>query len=152
MEGWWEGDRKQGKREIMEMKRRVKEMERKEREDRRRNIIIRGVKIKKKGTREAVEKIIKVVGVKAEGIEIRRLGGGEKGRETVWVRLENEEQKREVMSRKRELKGRRERILEDWTWKERKMQWRLIEIARKEEGRGNKVWMGCRKIRINEQW
>lgn len=82
------------------MERRVKEMERKEREDRRRNIIIRGVKIKKRETREAVEEIIRAVGVKVEGIEIRRLGGGEKGRETVWMRLENEEQKREVMSRK----------------------------------------------------
>lgn len=27
-----------------------------------------------------------------------------------------------------------------------------MEIARKEEGRGNKVWMAYGKIRINEQW
>lgn len=27
-----------------------------------------------------------------------------------------------------------------------------MEIARKKEGRGNKVWMGYGKIRINEQW
>lgn len=128
VEDWWEEDRKEGKRGIMEMERRVKEierkMERKEREDRRRNIIIRGVEIMKGGTREAVEEIIRAVGIKVEGMEIRRLGGREKGRETVWVRLENEEQKREVMNRKRELKGREERILEDWTWKERKMRWK----------------------------
>lgn len=31
------------------------------------------------------------------------------------VKLKGEEQKREIIRRKRELKGRREKVLEDWT-------------------------------------
>lgn len=53
------------------------------------------------------------------------------------VRLGNEAQKRKVMEKKSKLKGRKERILEDWTWKERKM--RLEEIAREEMRKGRKV-------------
>lgn len=41
--------------------------------------------------------------------------GKERGTEMVWVKLENKEQRREVMERKRILKGREERIVEDLT-------------------------------------
>lgn len=37
------------------------------------------------------------------------------------MRLGNEVQKRKVMEIKKKLRGRKERILEDWTWKKRKM-------------------------------
>lgn len=37
------------------------------------------------------------------------------------LKLKSEEQKREIMRRKRKLKGRKERIMDDLTWKERKM-------------------------------
>lgn len=63
-----------------------------------------------------------------------------------------EEQRREVLERKKNLKGRQKRIVEDLTWKERKMRWRLEDIARIEERRGNRVWVSYGKIRINEQW
>lgn len=64
-------------------------------------------------------------------------GDKDKGREVVWVRLGNEVQKRKVMETKKKLRGKKERILEerileDWTWKERKMRWKLEEIAREE--------------------
>jgi len=78
-----------------------------------------------------------------EVAEVRRIGEDrEKGREVVWVRLGNEEQKWEVMEKKRKLRGRRERIGEDLTWKERKMRWMLGEIARKEEEKGKRVDRG----------
>lgn len=32
------------------------------------------------------------------------------------------------------------------------MKWKLEEIAREEERKGNRVWIGYGKIRINEQW
>lgn len=57
----------------------------------------------------------------------------------IWVRLENEEQRREVMEKKKRLRGRKERIVEDLTWKERKMRWKLEDIARMEEKRGKRV-------------
>lgn len=40
------------------------------------------------------------------------------------------------MERKAKLRGRNERVMEDWTWKER----RLEEIARIEEGKGRRIW------------
>lgn len=43
------------------------------------------------------------------------------------------------MEKKKKLKGRKERIIEDWTWKERKIWWKLEEVARREMGKGRKV-------------
>lgn len=57
----------------------------------------------------------------------------------IWVRLEHEQQRRKVMEEKKKLKGRKERITEDFTWKERKMRWRLEQVAREEEKRDNRV-------------
>lgn len=37
------------------------------------------------------------------------------------------------------MKGRKKRIMEDWTWKERRMRWRLEEIAKEEERNGKRV-------------
>lgn len=80
------------------------------------------------------------IGVKVKIEEMRRLrGSDERGTEMVWVRLENEEQRRRVLEGKRKLKGRRERIMENLTWKERRMRWKLEDIARTEEGRGKRV-------------
>lgn len=39
------------------------------------------------------------------------------------------------MIKKKKLKGRKERIEDDLIWEERKIKWRLNEIAREEEGR-----------------
>jgi len=66
--------------------------------------------------------------------------------------MSSEEQKKEVLRKKWRLKGRKEIIMEDWTWGERKMRWKLEEIAKKEEKEGRKIWIGYGKIRIGEQW
>lgn len=68
----------------------------------------------------------------------------------IFVKLGNEEQRREVMEKKKKLRGRKERIMEDWMWKERKVRWKLKDVARKEEKEGKKVWIGYGKIRIDE--
>ncbi|KAL6421075.1 hypothetical protein ACFW04_013599 [Cataglyphis niger] len=109
-------------------------MERREREERRRNVLIKGVEVKKGRRRVAVEELFDNIGVKAEIEEMRKIGGGvERGREMMVVRLKNEEQRRE-------------------TWKERRMRWSLEGIAREEEKKGRKVWIGYGKIRIDEKW
>jgi len=133
---------------IGEVESRINEMERKmekrerEREERRKNVVIKGVEIKEGKRREAVEELMKIIGVKVDIGEVKRIGGEVgKGGESLWVKLGSEEQR-----------GRRERIMKDWTWKERKMRWRLEEIARLEEGKGRKVWVGYGKIKIDEVW
>lgn len=51
------------------------------------------------------------------------------------------------------LKENKETIMDDWTWKERKMRQNLEEIAREDKRRGKKVWINYEKIRIDEtQW
>lgn len=122
----------------------VRELERrwekKEREERRKNVIIKGLKVKEGNRREAVEEVLNVLGVRGNIEEVKRVGEDrEQDGEMVLV---SEEQRGEIMKRKRELKGRKERIMEDWTWKERKMRWRLEEIARREERRGKRVRIG----------
>lgn len=87
-----------------------------------------------KEKKEAVEKVMKVLRVRADLEEIRRLGEEEgRGGEMLLMKLKGEEQKRKIMRRKTKLRGRREKILQDWTWKERKMRWRLEEITKKEK-------------------
>lgn len=79
-------------------------------------------------------------------------GGAREGGEIVVAKLRSMEDKRDVMERERALKGRAVRIADDWTWKERKMQWRLKEIAAKEERNGRRVWVSYGRIRIDEEW
>lgn len=76
--------------------------------------MIRGAEGKR---REAIEEIMEILGVKIDIKEIKGLGNYIKTRrETLLVRLENGEQRREIWKKKSALKGRRERILKDWTW------------------------------------
>lgn len=116
-------------------------LENEEREKRRKNIIIKEAEVKKDKRREAAEKIIKIIGVKVEIKEIRRIGEGtEKGKgEMLLIKLENEKQKREIMRKKKTLKGKRKRISEDLTWREWKIRWKVGEIARREKAEGRKV-------------
>ena len=55
------------------------------------------------------------------------------------------------VKKKRNLRGRKKRIEEDLTWKERQTRWRLRRIARLEE-EGNRVWVRQERIRIGEKW
>lgn len=71
--------------------------------------------------RKAVERILEMVGAKVDIQEGKKLRSeGDKEGEMVLVKLGNEGQKREV--KKSKLRGRKEKIMEDWTWKESKME------------------------------
>ncbi|XP_071581240.1 uncharacterized protein [Temnothorax nylanderi] len=130
--------------EVVERMREIeRKLEKKEREERRRNVVIRGLEVKEGGRRQEAEKLLEGINVKVKVIEVKKIGGDiEKGREMVLLKLENEEQKWEIMEKKKNLAGRKERIMEDLSWEERRMNWRLREIARREEeregGRGSK--------------
>jgi len=63
------------------IKRMEENLEGKEREKRKRNIIIKGIKVREGKRREAVEEILEGIGVKVEVREIRKIGIGiERGR------------------------------------------------------------------------
>jgi len=90
-----------------------------------------------------VMKVFEAIGAEV-GIEwIRRIRGKEDGEgEMVVVRLGSREQKRQVMEKKKELKGKKIRIEDNLTWGERRMKWRIGEIAEEERRKGNRVWTG----------
>jgi len=56
------------------------------------------------------------------------------------------------MEKKKNLRGRKERILEDLSWRERRVRWRLGEIVKMEEAKGRRVWVRGGRIRIGDQW
>lgn len=143
-----------GRKERAQVEERVDElewwMEMKERESRRRNIIIRGREIV--GTaRQTVERVIEESGARATIEEVREIGRGREGksRATIEVRLGSMEEKREVMTRRRNIRDRKVKVEDDMTWKQRRMQWRLGEIGREEESRGKRVKVSYGKIWIN---
>lgn len=100
------------------VERRIREMERKiemkEREGKKKNVITKEMEVSEGRRKEMAEEIIKRTGAKVSIEEVRRIGGDkEKDRETVLVRLGSEEQRREDLTKKSNLRGRRERIMED---------------------------------------
>ncbi|XP_024890348.1 golgin subfamily A member 6-like protein 22 [Temnothorax curvispinosus] len=147
-------EERNGRGEVGEKMRELeRRLERKEKEERRRNIVIRGLEVKEGGRRENAEKLLEGIGAKVKVTEVKRIGGdAEKGREMVLLKLENEEQKWEVMEKKRSLVGRKERITEDLSWEERRTNWRLREIARGEEREGRRAWIKAGRIRLENTW
>jgi len=145
-----EGEKGEMGRKIKEIERKL---ERKEREERKRNLIIRELEVKESKRKEAVVELMKVIGVETEMKEIWRVAA-EKGkeREMVEIKIENPEKRKEILEKKKNLRGRRERIMEDWTWRERRIRWRLEELARKEERKGRNIRIGYGKIKIEENW
>ncbi|XP_046605019.1 uncharacterized protein LOC124297751 [Neodiprion virginianus] len=100
-------------------------IERKEREEKRGNIVVRGARLEKGREKEGLKKIVQLIGVE---VEVKDM----------W----------EVMGRTSLLKGWEERTDEDLTWAERRMKWKLREIAAIKERRGNRVRIGYAKIWI----
>lgn len=66
----------------------------------------------------------------------------------ILVKMKEREGKREVMRKKSALKGILERIEDDWTRKEREMQWRLEETAKEKRRRNRRVWIKYARIFI----
>ncbi|KAL6262079.1 hypothetical protein P5V15_007177 [Pogonomyrmex californicus] len=122
----------EGKRnmEINEWKERVRKLERrwetKEREDRRRNILIRGLK-EREGEKKIIEKLLWKIEGEVEMKEIRKIERGrrEKG-DMVIVKMRNE------------LKVGETWIEENLIWEERRIKWKIRQAALRERG---EIWV-----------
>jgi len=115
--------------------------------------VIKGYKTGGEGVKATILEIIKRVGAEVGVEEVRevRTGREEQGGFAV-VRFRTEEEKREVMRKKGGLRGERIWIEEDLTWRERQVRWKIREVARGEEGKGAKVWVGENRAMINGVW
>jgi len=139
----------------MEVKVRKMEMrmEMKKREERKRNILIRGVEGNGKDIEKRIWEILKDLGVEKGVQETKFRRGrreGEKG--MAIVRLRKVESMIEIMRKRRDLTDKKVRIDDDLTWKERRIRWRLEDIARRERGKGERVRVGYGKLLIEERW
>lgn len=140
------------------IKRKVKEieekMERMERKERKKNIIIKGIIEEEKEAEEKFRRTMQEIGVEVEIEKIRRLGKGkERERGAAIITMRSIEEKKQIMVKRKELKKRGIWIDNDLTWRERKMRWKLGEIASEERRKGRKVWIGYGKLEIEgERW
>jgi len=66
--------------------------------------------------------------------------------------MRTEEDKRQVMEKKGRLKGEAIWILEDLTWRERQVRWKIREAVWEEERKGARVWIGNNKVVIEGEW
>lgn len=80
------------------------------------------------------------------------LGKGEGTKSGILVRLKSLEVKKNIMRRRSELKGTTVYIDDDYTRKEREIQWKLRDIAKSEERKGRRTRVGYMKIEIGGQW
>jgi len=125
-------------------------LEIKEREEKRKkNLVIKGVQKEKGDWRWEIEKIFKDIGVEVRCEEMKRIniGNGER-RDMVWIKLGSEKDKRIVWEKKKNLKGSKIWIDEDWTWKEREIRRRLGRIAVEERRKEKNIWVEGDRIRI----
>lgn len=84
-----------------------RKLDRKKREERRKNVVMKGVEVKDRKRTRATEEILREIGAKAKIEEVKKIKDGEKSIEIIWVRIENEEQKKEGMRRKKKLRRKR---------------------------------------------
>lgn len=146
-------EKEEWKKEKENIERRLEELERiterKEREDRKKNIVIKGVSWKRDRVEEEVSKVIKEnLNVEVEVRKAYRIRIKEK--DIVIASLDSWVQKREIMSKKRDLKQ-GIWIEDDLTKEEREVQRRLRERAREEREKGKKVKVGYMKLYIEDR-
>ncbi|XP_011706307.1 PREDICTED: golgin subfamily A member 6-like protein 22, partial [Wasmannia auropunctata] len=117
-----------------------KRWERKEREDRRKNLLVKGLKEGEGSSKERVEEVLRGLGMEIKIEDIRKLDVGkrEKG-DMVVVRVGSEDMKRNILLNKWRLKGKDWWIEEDLTWEERRIRWCIRQVAKKEEMKGKRV-------------
>lgn len=97
-----------------------RKMEGKERGEMKKNIVIKKIKIDNEDLKGEIGRIIKEIGAEVEIKDIRKVGAIQAGRGIVIITLGNVEQNRQVMEKKRKMRGREEWIDEDLTWTERR--------------------------------
>ena len=100
-----------------------------------------------------MKEIMEKLGARVDIEEAYRVGAETEGRESMMIaKLADTEQKKEVMGKKKCLKGMEERIEDDLTVKEREMQRRLKVIAEEERRKGKRVWVAYGRIDVEGEW
>jgi len=154
LEGGRREDEGRGDKDLEERMKKVERMwDRRERQERRRNVVVKGYKVDGRGVTSQIKEIFEKIRAEVEIDEIRvvKTGREEWGGMAV-VSLRSEEDKKEVMRKKKGLRGDKIWIEEDLTWKERQSRWKLKVVARTEERKGARVIIGNNRVLIDGEW
>lgn len=149
---------KRGEGEVKEWGERIENLERKyelkERGDRKRNILIRGLREGgEEGRRKEIKGIMEKIGVEVRLEEIRKVEAGKASKGAmIIVKVGSEGEKRKVMENKWKLRGEEIWIDNDLTWEERRVRWRIRQMAREIELEGKRVKIGQGKLWIEGEW
>lgn len=123
-----------------------------ERSKRKKNIVIKGLEIRREVKDEVACLLQKIGADHAEVVSTRKVER-RKGGSIVIAEMRDWEAKREVMRSKNKLKGSQVYIDDDYTDEEWKVQSRLIGMAREERKKGGRAVVGYNKVTINgEVW
>lgn len=127
-------------------------METQEKEKKKNNIVIRGLEVRAEENLEnKVEEFLsKEVKVNVKLIEAYKIGRHE-GKQPIIAKVQSWKQKADVMSNKRNLKGKKIYIDNDLTVKEMIIQKKIREVANEEVKMGSKVRIGYQKVIINNK-
>jgi len=137
-------------REIERIKRWVTE---KDREERKRNVIIKGIRMPKEVGNDRKKCINWVTDLLKDkiGLEVKVVGCRESGTVVV-VKLEDDEEKKKVMRNKYRLKGNSFFIENDLSWEERNVQGKINKWAKEQRGKGLDIKVGIGRVRVKGIW
>lgn len=151
-----EQERKEWTQEKEELNRRIErlefEKERKDREERRNNVVIKGESFGNENLEKVVSEFLKdkinVEGKVKKAVNIKT----KENRIITIAELESIEMKKEVMIKKKLLGNEKVYIDDDMTFKERAIQSRIREIAKKKKKEGSEVKVSYMKICVDGMW
>lgn len=126
--------------------------EKKEREKRTRNIIVREIEAEEGREETVVKELCKKLEVVVKVEKVRRIRmKGEEKKEMLVVKLGKEEEKRELLRKKRLLKGSNIWI-EGFDMEGEKDEMGAEEVSERGEEEKGEMWVGYNKKRINGEW
>jgi len=127
-----------------------KRCERLEAEERKKCVIIKGLKKERKGLEREMEKFFaEKLEVEVKVQESNRIGYE---RNIVWVKLSTQEEKEQIMANKRKLGNEKIFIEQERTREEREVQRAIVQYARKLKEKGKDVKIKFKRIEVDGKW
>jgi len=125
----------------------------KDREERKRNVIMKGIRMPKEVGNDRKKCIDWVTDLLKDklGLEVKVAGCRESGTVVV-VKLEDEEEKKKIMRNKYRLKGNSFFIENDLSWEERNVQGKINKWAKEQRGKGLDIKVGIGRVRVKGIW
>jgi len=117
------------------------------------NVVLKGVKMPENLEKEKDKRVEWVKELIKKKLEVDcRINEVRKSGPVIIVKMENEEEKREIMKRKNKLKGDSLFIENDLSFEERKVQEKLNRWAKEKRSKGMEIKIGRGRARYRGKW